>query len=244
MKAEAQVLRDQLAPAAGVDERETYRPIVIPELRRQVTDRSEQRVRWFLEILNDLIKKAGAQDAGEKAHETASDSSDQPDTARNPGVLAVLRTACGFCQGYCCQRGGEHAYLSVDTIRRYTSSNPGLSPGDVRDAYLAHVGQQSIEGSCIFHGPAGCRLPRDMRSDTCNRYYCGGLKDLQNGVSSEGRIRVFFAAAQGVTIVDAAFYGENGLRTVPVPPPDDREAGAGDDSSGTTLPSSPVDHSM
>ncbi len=83
-----------------------------------------------------------------------------------------------------------------------------------------------MEGSCILHGPAGCALPREMRADICNQFYCAGLKEFQKGLTQEGPIRVFLAAAEGDTVTDAAFCDENGSRTVPVPPPDDQAAGA------------------
>jgi hypothetical protein len=60
----------------------------------------------------------------------------------------------------------------------------------------------------------------------CNRFYCGGLWEFQNGLTQEGPIRVFLAAAQGDTVTDAVFCDENGSRTVPVPPPDEHGASA------------------
>ena len=225
-EAKVLALRDQLAGAANVEERETYRVIHIPRVRLQATKPSEQRRLAFRDFLNRLISKLGVDDSGPKAEEAGSDSRVKPDAAPNTEALAVLNTACGLCQGYCCQSGGQHAYLSVETIRRYMSRNPDLHPGDVLDAYLACVGELSMEGSCLFHGPVGCGLSREMRSDICNRFYCGGLKEFQNGLAPEGPVRVFLAAAQGDTVKDAVFCDENGSRTVPVPPPDEHEAGA------------------
>ena len=90
--------------------------------------------------------------------------------ASNP---SILDQACARCRGHCCRNGGEEAYLTEDTIRRYLHEHPGTRPLDLLEAYLARVGHETFEGSCIFHGPTGCTLSREMRSDTCNGYFCG-----------------------------------------------------------------------
>jgi hypothetical protein len=46
-------------------------------------------------------------------------------------------------------------------------------------AYVARVPAATVPGSCVFHGADGCGLPREMRSDTCNRYLCDGLVELR-----------------------------------------------------------------
>jgi hypothetical protein len=224
-QAKALTLRDQSAGAARVEEPETYRVIQIPHLRLQGTKPAEQRRLAFRDFLNQLISKLSVDDAGPKAEGAGSDSSVQPDSAPNTEALAVLSTACGLCQGFCCQNGGQHAYLSVQTIRRYMARHPGLRPDDVLDDYLACVGEVSMEGSCLFHGPSGCGLPREMRSDVCNRYYCEGLKEFQKALTPEGPVRVFLAATQGDTVMDTVFCDEHGSRSVPAPL-DEHVAGA------------------
>ncbi len=223
--AKVKALRDQLAAEADVEEPETYRVVHIPHVRRQPTPPSEERRLAFREFLTQLIGKLGKDDTGPSADEAGSDSSLKASSDPNSEALAVLSTACGVCQGYCCQHGGQHAYLTVDTIRRVMARNPGLLPDDVLHAYLDCVGEVSMEGSCLFHGPAGCGLPREMRSDVCKRFYCGGLKEFLNGLSPQGPVRTFLAAAQGDTVMDAMFCDENGSRTVQVLPPDDHAAG-------------------
>ena len=34
-----------------------------------------------------------------------------------------------------------------------------------------------MERSCIFHGEHGCGLARELRSDTCNNYFCGPMHE-------------------------------------------------------------------
>jgi predicted nucleic acid-binding Zn ribbon protein len=127
-------LRDQLAGPAGVEEPETYRVIQIPHVRLPATKPSEQRLLKLRDFLNGLISKLEVGDSGPKADGPGFDSGVRADFTPNTEVLAILNTACGLCQGYCCQRGGlHHAFLSIETIRRYMSRHPGLRPADVRD---------------------------------------------------------------------------------------------------------------
>src|SRR5206468_7485578 len=95
--------------------------------------------------------------------------------SNNPRILA---SACARCQGHCCGKGGLHAfaYLSVDTLRRFMDDNPTLHPDEVLAAYLDHIGRATYQDSCVFHGPQGCTLSREMRADICNTFFCPGLK--------------------------------------------------------------------
>ncbi len=86
----------------------------------------------------------------------------RPD-ARELEVKALMSKACGVCQGYCCGFGGNHAYLTVETIKRYMAEHPNQRPRDVLAAYLSHVGNKTFDRSCVYHRPGGCSLPRAMR---------------------------------------------------------------------------------
>lgn len=92
----------------------------------------------------------------------------------------VFQAACAACGGRCCRLGATHtAFLTADTLRRVARSRPGeTGRAQLLSLYLAHVGPTHAEGSCVFHGDAGCRLPRSLRSDTCNRWMCGDLRRL------------------------------------------------------------------
>lgn len=136
--------------------------------------------------------------------------------ARSRALLTVLGGACSLCGGDCCRRGGDRAYLDVATLLRYQRDHPGTGPRDVLDAYLGKVGETVYAGSCIYHQTRGCALPRDMRSDTCNRYFCEELKAFEREISNADTPRVFFAAGSGEVIRAAGFVDENGVRPVSV----------------------------
>lgn len=84
-----------------------------------------------------------------------------------------------MCKGGCCASGKEHAYLSVFSIRRYMDDSPGQSTAEIIDLYLSKVSSETIKNSCINHTSTGCALPRHLRSDICNGYYCNSLKSYQ-----------------------------------------------------------------
>lgn len=87
----------------------------------------------------------------------------------------ALAVGCAACRGWCCRRGGTHAFLDTDRLRRLLRERPDLQPEDIPDLYASHLGEHHLEGGCVFQGETGCRLPREIRGDTCNRYYCPDL---------------------------------------------------------------------
>ena len=120
-----------------------------------------------------------------------------PGAAGAPGAAAVSMMPgqlCALCGGGCCTRGGDHAYLSGPTLRRFMDAQPALTRVQVLAAYLDRVGVKHQAGSCINHGAQGCSLPKEMRSDICNRFSCESLAKLQ-AAQREG------SAVQAVLIV-------------------------------------------
>jgi len=124
-------------------------------------------------------------------HDSAAGVSEHQDLPQKPfnaeGELATLSAAsklpdrlCAFCGGGCCTRGGDVAYLSAVTIRRVMAQQPQLQSAEALMAlYLERLPSRSQTGSCINHGPKGCGLSRDLRSDICNNYACEALAQLQ-----------------------------------------------------------------
>lgn len=134
----------------------------------------------------------------------------------SPELLKLLAGACSLCRGDCCRRGGERAYIDTQTIRRYQCDHPESTPREILAAYLGRVGTRVYAGSCIYHQPDGCALPRDMRSDTCNRYYCPELKAFQQDASEWKTDRAFFAAGSLGVVRAAGFVDQDGVRPVSV----------------------------
>ncbi len=95
---------------------------------------------------------------------------------RQPELAAKSGRFCGLCKGGCCTAGGNDALLDVRGIRRYMLSHTHLSPLEIMESYLAKVPDHAVEDSCINHTATGCALPREMRSDICNGYFCDPVK--------------------------------------------------------------------
>jgi hypothetical protein len=118
----------------------------------------------------------------------------QQATPEPTGFLAeVARVGCATCQGFCCKGGGEHAYIDERTMARVRRDRPDLDARGVIRLYLDALAPQAYRGSCLFHGSGGCTLPRPLRAELCNSYYCNGLRDLLRGVDAPAAVEVVAA---------------------------------------------------
>ena len=118
--------------------------------------------------------------------------SDAPDTivrlaSPAPAHVRLGAVLCGVCGGGCCPLGGDDAFVSMMTIRRVMRERPELTPDAVLDEYLRHLPQRSVTGSCVNQTTRGCSLPRELRSDICNGYFCLALKNWQAQQAGEPR---------------------------------------------------------
>lgn len=112
------------------------------------------------------------------------------DTGAPAAASAMPGQLCAVCGGGCCTRGGDHAYLGAPTLRRFMDAQPQLSMHEVVAAYLDRIAARTQAGSCINHTRQGCSLPREMRSDTCNRFACESLARLQAAQREEAPVQV------------------------------------------------------
>jgi hypothetical protein len=121
-------------------------------------------------------------------------------TSANAVSSEATQAACATCRGQCCSHGGEHAYLDEDTIRRVARARPELGARSIAALYRARLAKESFAGSCVFHGAQGCRLPRELRSDLCNEFYCNALKLFvrEHGAAMPPRLRIVAKSAEGV----------------------------------------------
>ncbi|OSQ45626.1 hypothetical protein MGEO_18085 [Marivita geojedonensis] len=108
---------------------------------------------------------------------------DDPDYAQRAADEAeepsVLNAACIACRGDCCLPGGtHHAFLSARTIDRFRWRHPSARAKDVISYYLAALPDESVQGSCVYHGAFGCTLKREDRSSICNTFLCWFRREL------------------------------------------------------------------
>lgn len=157
------------------------------------------RVNKYIEHLNYIISEAGkysnASEVIYDEHHAASEKIRRVEKIFHdaPSLRTISDRLCGMCKGGCCAKGKEQAYLSVFSIRRYMDNHSELSAEDILDLYLSRISSVTIENSCINHTETGCALPRQLRSDICNGFYCDSLKAYQKkmaGKENPGRVLV------------------------------------------------------
>jgi len=107
------------------------------------------------------------------------------------GSDALVQSVCTGCRGSCCRSGGDEAYLTEETIARVLKDHPDWTLPQLAESYLARLPAESIVDSCIYHSATGCGLPRELRSDTCNRYLCGKLTQLRDRLPQAAAPPVF-----------------------------------------------------
>lgn len=166
---------ERLAPGQHPPDR--FMRLTLPAGPRQQSNLAMRRQRRYRDHVTRLIAQAMASRAPPpdfSEHLEAATASSHAPAERLAGQV------CALCQGGCCTKGGDSAYLTPDTIRRFMALHPELRPRDVLRAYLARLAPKTQRGSCINHTEHGCALPREMRSDTCNHYLCATQHELRS----------------------------------------------------------------
>ena len=177
--------------------------LVLPAYQGRLGPLPAARRRAFTRHLTEAIAEAFAEPAAPP---------NRPEPPIAPALATLAGAACACCRGHCCSRGGEHAYVDADTIRRLRRAEPGLGRAAILARYRSMLGPESYEGSCVFHGPAGCRLDRALRSDLCNTFYCTEIKRFLRA-HPEAPSRTLLLAHDGAESRRAAVH-----RAAPAPP--------------------------
>jgi hypothetical protein len=163
------------------------RVAVLPAAARPLEPVPEERRRALEAHLRDVLARIAA---------GASIEQGAPVVATDDGGVGAA--VCGLCRGRCCVNGGERGYLDVEDL------GPQVAGGDAGDAetlvaaYLSFVPARAYVGSCIYHGEAGCGLPRGLMSATCRRYHCAELEALRRDAPATPVLAVHFAEERWV----------------------------------------------
>jgi hypothetical protein len=200
--------RDEVSVRLGADDPASLRISIIPNYHQPVVELPRKRRAEFRAHLTAVLARAfeGKFDAADVAdleaelwHHTQSESD-----------IPAVGAACAVCTGFCCREGGTRAYLDVGVIRSYMARHPGMRLREVLRAYLEKLPNATFNGSCVYHGPGGCGLPREMRSSVCNTYYCDGMKGLRNEIASEGPKTVLLLAVEDREVLKSAVIEPDG----------------------------------
>jgi hypothetical protein len=166
---------------------------VVPANTRRLTTLPARRRRALREYLRECIDEAWRL-GGLRRPRLAPDGTES-------GGRARLAAACATCRGHCCGRGGDHAFLDIDAMRGYIGRTRPRSPAAVLRAFLRHVPAHSYRDSCVYHGRDGCTLPRTMRANVCNVFYCKALHDQRDLLTAMGKDPLLIGAADGLRLV-------------------------------------------
>lgn len=132
-----------------------------------------------------------------------------------PDEAPLAGAACATCRGRCCKdRGGDTALLLPNDFARYRQRNPGVSRDAAIEAYLSHLPALSTRDGCVYQAETGCALPRAMRQDICNSYYCDALRWLRMASDEAGVTEAVLVAADKGSAERVAAVGTDGALTI------------------------------
>lgn len=128
-----------------------------------------------------------------------------------------LGALCRACQGNCCQMGvGKNAFIDRDAVYHVMKANPDKDVLQIAQTYLDFVPKSHVKDSCFFHAKKGCNLPREMRSDTCNRYTCGSAQRLLKTINARPPEGILCIAGTGSNFRKATRTRDGKIQNVPL----------------------------
>ncbi len=181
-------------------------PIVVPANRRQLSSPSAERVAVLRDNLTALANIAVAEASGqqqsnqnalsERLDRESAEALEAEQADTNYDTL--VGHACSTCLGFCCFAGRNHAFLKLSDMRRTMHDKQLLDAESLVDYFLSYLPEQSVQDSCLFHGPQGCGMPRRMRSDMCNTTLCPSLVNLYHKSAGQSPTQHYLFAATNV----------------------------------------------
>lgn len=185
-------------------------------------------VLWLQPHSARLVRVVAAQRRAHRAHldalvagsaEPAPDAPAMDVAAAAPDASAMPGRVCAFCAGRCCRHGAfSHAFVTRALLERWVAAHPGATLRDAAAEYVARLPERHVEASCLHHGAAGCTLPREMRSDICNRHACDALVATRRRVAEGTPDGLVVAmAGRGAGVQRAAWLTEAQTRALPKP---------------------------
>lgn len=149
--------------------------VLLPANADPLAPQDPARRALFVQHLAEITERAGLDPARYLSEPPAADP---PPSARE----TLSEGACTACRGSCCRSGGDHAYLTEETIARQKEAHPKRTLAEIQAIYLEHLPAETVLDSCVYHSKTGCGLSRDLRSSTCNRHLCGKLLNLRSTI--------------------------------------------------------------
>jgi hypothetical protein len=213
--------RGEISLRLGVGDPVSLRLAIIPYYHQPVVKLSRQRRGEFRAHLAVVLQQAFAGKFDVAA--VADLEAELWHHAQAESEAPVVGAACAVCTGFCCRGGGTRAYLDLGAVRSFMARHPGMRLREVLRAYLGKLPDATHQGSCVYHGPRGCGLPREMRSSVCNTFYCDGVKGLRNEIAAEGPKSVLLLAADEGEFLKSAVIEPDGKTADLMNPREEKE---------------------
>ena len=174
---------------------------------------------WLRDHPGDMAPPAAADVAALRAfllalEGEAAGTSDAPDPAAADAPRSALDAPlCALCRGRCCRFGLDgRAFLEPQHLRAWLARHPGAAWADAVGHWLGFIGAEHLRGSCLFHGRAGCTLPRERRSDVCNQFACDALEQARDVAAADPRAVVVAGIAASRELRGVAEVSRAGVR--------------------------------
>lgn len=162
--------------------------LVLPKASTNLVPLAKERIEKYMEHLNIVLAEAleydNATEVFADGHSVSYEKRKAMDKKleQYPEMNAMSNRLCGMCMGGCCSTGVDHAYLSAFSLRKLMDNDPKLTAENINQLYRSFLPVKSIDNSCINHTASGCALPRELRSDVCNGFFCEQLKSYQTKI--------------------------------------------------------------
>lgn len=198
-RARARRTRAAIRHGLSHEEAEALKLVVLPRFYGRARKPSPAHVRAFEANLRTHVKEARAILAAGTATvitEAPSEPRPQSDATRDAEAQLLIR-GCTACRGFCCRNGTDHAFLSGAALAPHLARQPDESDDALVARYLSKLPRVVLPDSCVYHGPTGCTLPREMRSDTCNNFFCHSLDSVRHTFGDDEPVRVYFMHRSG-----------------------------------------------
>ena len=178
------------------EDRDSYRLAILPFNADRPAALAQERRDAFEAHLRSNITRAREQLAAGVVPAPPTVSVRLPNDVRSDAELEaeqkLLGAGCAACRGQCCHLGGNHAFNEVNTMMLYLQRFPTHDDETIVSRYLSYLAPRTMSRGCVYQEAGGCSLPRDLRSDVCNRFYCASIRVLRNQFAAGEPVRAYF----------------------------------------------------
>lgn len=187
-------LRANLGRRRGIAAPDHFPVVDLPTRRARLTRLPRRRLALFRAHLEALapVALALARSGGSEVQAAGTSMASSHRTADD-----IAASGCANCRGYCCATGARtHAWLRAETLAGFAHKDLTMTAPALVEHYLSFVGERISRNSCVYHGPRGCTLPREMRADICNEYFCPPLIELRAQTTADAPARAFLVTRE------------------------------------------------